>query len=506
MSDLEERLAEVSDAPEGPEVAAFFDLDGTLISGYSATAFYRDKLRNLQMSPGELGRSLVAGVDMSLRGADVTSLMKIAVDAWRGHDESEIEEIGERLFVQQIAGSVYTEARDLVEAHRRRGHTLVLASSATRFQAAPLARDLGLDHVLCTEVKIDGGLITGELAGPVLWGKAKAEAVRELAEDRGLDLDRSFAYANGDEDVPFLEQVGLPRPLNPMSELEKIARERDWPVSRFASRGGSRLIPAIRTGAALAGLGASAAVGLGIGLLNRSRRDAANAALAIGPDLALALGGVHLDLSGEEHLWEERPAVFIFNHQSSLDMLIVGSLVRRDLSGVAKKEAARDPRFAPVGLLVDVAYVDRSNTKQAKAALEPVVAKLREGISIGIAPEGTRSPTPRPGRFKKGAFHIAMQAGVPVVPIVIRNAGELMWRNSFFLRPGSVEATVLEPISVADWKASELDERVAEVRQLFLDTLESWPTDSEAPAQADPKPGSSDDAPARARTSSKPSR
>ena len=93
--------------------------------------------------------------------------------------------------------------------------------------------------------------------------------------------------------------------------------------------------------------------------------------------------------------------------------------------------------------------------------MEPVVDKLREGVSIAIAPEGTRSVSYRLGPFKKGAFHIAMQAGVPVVPIVIRNAGELMWRNSFWLRPGTVDVRVLKPIPTHKWKAETIDDHVA---------------------------------------------
>jgi putative phosphoserine phosphatase/1-acylglycerol-3-phosphate O-acyltransferase len=156
-------------------------------------------------------------------------------------------------------------------------------------------------------------------------------------------------------------------------------------------------------------------------------------------------------------------------------MPVIGSLLRRDITGVAKKEAARDPRFAPIGLLVDVAYVERGNTGQAKTALQPVVERLRDGVSIAIAPEGTRSPTPRLGRFKKGAFHMAMQGGVPIVPIVIRNAGDVMWRNSFFIRPGTIDVAVLDPIPTNRWEPEELNERIAEIRSLYLETLESWP-------------------------------
>ena len=78
------------------------------------------------------------------------------------------------------------------------------------------------------------------------------------------------------------------------------------------------------------------------------------------------------------------------------------------------------------------------------------------------------------GPFKKGAFHLAMQAGVPVVPIVIRNAGELQSRGSHLIRSGRLDVAVLPPVSVTDWSAADLDLRVADVRQQFVDALEDW--------------------------------
>jgi putative phosphoserine phosphatase/1-acylglycerol-3-phosphate O-acyltransferase len=167
--------------------------------------------------------------------------------------------------------------------------------------------------------------------------------------------------------------------------------------------------------------------------------------------------------------------VFIFNHQSSLDVAVVGALVRRDLTGVAKQEAARDPRFAPIGYVVDIVYVDRSNSRQAREALKPAVQRLKDGTSIAIAPEGTRSPTPRLGQFKKGAFHLARQAAVPLVPIVIRNAGDLMWRRSLVIRPGTVDVAVLEPIPTQRWSAASIGQHAEEIRERFVQTLENWP-------------------------------
>ncbi|MGH9039654.1 MAG: lysophospholipid acyltransferase family protein, partial [Acidimicrobiia bacterium] len=194
-----------------------------------------------------------------------------------------------------------------------------------------------------------------------------------------------------------------------------------------------------------------------------------------GTDLTLALAGVKLDVTGEEHLWSHRPALFVFNHQSSLDVLIIGNLLRRDVTGVAKAEAATDPRFAVFGALAGVAYVDRSDTAQALSALDQVIARLRDGVSIAIAPEGTRSATATLGPIKKGAFHMAMQAGVPVVPVVIRNAGELMWRNSVLVRPGTIDVAVLPPVDATGWRRERIDDHVEDVRRRFLETLDDWP-------------------------------
>jgi WS/DGAT/MGAT family acyltransferase len=122
------------------------------------------------------------------------------------------------------------------------------------------------------------------------------------------------------------------------------------------------------------------------------------------------------------------------------------------------------------------------------------VQKLRAGLSLAIAPEGTRSATPALGPFKKGAFHVAMQAGVPIVPIVIRNSGELMWRGASTLHSGTVQIAVLPPVPTAGWTLAELDEHVRQVRGQYLATLANWPVPGSgqvkaaAPARSGPPP------------------
>jgi putative phosphoserine phosphatase / 1-acylglycerol-3-phosphate O-acyltransferase len=473
--DLHALLAEIAAGPEGPEVGAFFDFDGTLIAGYSAEAFVLDAIRRRKVDPQMMVKSLLAGLDMQLRGSDVTALMEIAAEAGKGRREEALVELGQRLFRERVAGTVYPEARAIVKAHQRKGHTVALASSATMFQAGPLAADLGIDHVLCTRIEVEDGRLTGRIDGPVLWGKNKADAVAAFAADNGVKLPESYGYANGDEDVEFLETVGRARPLNPASGLARAADERGWPIVRFEPRGRPGIVPMVRTAAALGGIATTLGVGLGLGLLNRSRRTALNYAATVGPEVALALAGVELNVVGEEHVWSDRPAVFVFNHQSSFDVIVISRLLERDFTAVAKAELARDPRFAPLGALAGVAYVERGNRAQSRAALAPVIDKLRSGISLTLAPEGTRSATPTLGPFKKGAFHIAVAARVPVVPVVIRNAGEIMWRASLVARPGTVDVAVLPPVPTAGLGPDDVDELCDRVRQQFLDTLEDWP-------------------------------
>jgi putative phosphoserine phosphatase/1-acylglycerol-3-phosphate O-acyltransferase len=200
-----------------------------------------------------------------------------------------------------------------------------------------------------------------------------------------------------------------------------------------------------------------------------------NTTMSLGSDAGLTLAGIKLNVTGQEHLWSHRPAVFIFNHQSWLDGMIVMKLLREDVTAVAKKEVSRQPVMGQIAWLMNMAFVDRGNTEQARAALTPVVERISEGYSLAISPEGTRSPTPRVGRFKKGAFHMALQAGVPIVPIVIRNAGQLLWRGSTVMRKGTVDIRVLPPIDVNAWTVENLGTHVDDVREQFVDTLAEWP-------------------------------
>ncbi|MCB0033910.1 MAG: 1-acyl-sn-glycerol-3-phosphate acyltransferase, partial [Anaerolineales bacterium] len=204
--------------------------------------------------------------------------------------------------------------------------------------------------------------------------------------------------------------------------------------------------------------------------LNLSWRDGINTMMATIGDLGTRMAGIELAVKGEENLWLERPAVFIFNHQSNADMFIGAKLLRKDARAIAKKELKYTP-VGPLFMAAGVIFVDRGNREKAIEALKPAADALQRGISIAIAPEGTRSYDYKLGRFKKGAFHIAMQAGVPIVPMVIKNAHDVLPRGSALIRPTAVEVVVLPPVSTADWTIDNMDERIEEIRALYLAEL-----------------------------------
>ena len=462
----------VREAPPGPKVAAFFDLDRTILAGFSASAFIRERLLSGRMSPREMGESFLGALSFALGRTGFSGLMSASTAAYRGLAESVLLDLGEEVFVKHLAHQIYPESRALVRAHQNRGHTVAIVSSATRYQVEPLARDLGIEHVLCTKLEVEDGVFTGRIVHPTCWGEGKATAVRDFTAGREVDLSQSTFYTDSAEDLPLLELVGDPRPLNPDRQLTAIAAERGWPMRRFESRGRPGVEEVVRTGLAYASLVPSVLGGVAAGLLNGSRREAVNLMTTGFGELGTAAAGIDLRVEGEEHLWSRRPAVFIFNHQSGVDMLLVMKLLRRDIVGVAKKELQSHPIFGPMFSFGGIVFVDRANREKAIEALGPAVEALERGLSIAIAPEGTRSPTPRLGPFKKGAFHIAMQAKAPIVPIVFRNALDALPKGAVMVRPSTVEALVLPPIDTSDWSREFLDDHIRAIRDRYLAVLE----------------------------------
>jgi HAD superfamily hydrolase (TIGR01490 family) len=222
--------------------AAFFDLDRTLISRSSSLALAGPFRERGLIGRGKLLQARVAqlvfvrfGAGQSrvgqtadsamalLRGLPVTLMREIAAEAW--------EPVFEPL--------VYREALELAEEHAARGERVYIASAALEEVVEEISSRLGFDGIVASRAEVRDGLYTGKLERR-LYGRAKADAVAELAAEAGLDLAASTAYSDSSSDVPFLEAVGHPVAVNPDRELRRLATGRGWPVRRFTHRVAAR--------------------------------------------------------------------------------------------------------------------------------------------------------------------------------------------------------------------------------------------------------------------------
>jgi HAD superfamily hydrolase (TIGR01490 family) len=226
----------VPDVPAPRRVAAFFDLDKTIIATSSATAFARPLYASGLLTRRDVLRTAFARTLFQLGGADAaqTERLRAALAATvTGWDVAEL--------AAQVAGSletairpvVFAEALDLMAEHHGAGHDVVIVSASGVEVVEPIARLLGADDVVATRMEVVDGRYTGEVERYV-YGPAKADAIRELAAARGYDLAASHAYSDSITDVPMLEAVGHPAAVNPGRALRRVAAERGWQVLTFA--------------------------------------------------------------------------------------------------------------------------------------------------------------------------------------------------------------------------------------------------------------------------------
>src|SRR5256886_17441700 len=131
------------------------------------------------MTPCDVVDTVLNGLRFQLGRVGFSGLIA-ATAAWlRDVPEQELEELAERIFARALATAIYPESRALVQAHRRRGHTLAVVSSATRYQIEPIARELGIPNVLCTQLEVQNGRLTGRHLWPTVYGGRKTKAARE---------------------------------------------------------------------------------------------------------------------------------------------------------------------------------------------------------------------------------------------------------------------------------------------------------------------------------------
>ncbi len=259
--------------------AAFFDLDKTILATSSALAFARPFYRGGLIGRSDVIRSAYAQFIFLASGADhdqMETMRRYMSDLVTGWDVAKVREIVAETIDVIIDPAVYDEAVALIEEHRAAGRDIVIISSSGTEVVEPIGERLGVDVAIGTQLVVEDGRYTGEILF-YAYGEGKAQAMRDLAEERGYDLGQSYAYTDSVTDLPMLDIVGHPTAVNPDAELRRVATERGWPVVDFArpvsmrSRLAWEKRQAVAAGAAAAAVSAAA---LGIAWYARHRRMA----------------------------------------------------------------------------------------------------------------------------------------------------------------------------------------------------------------------------------------
>lgn len=214
-------------------VAAFFDMDRTLLHCNTGTQWVRFLQRRGEISTWKRLRALGWIARYKLSIIDMEAVTRIITADLAGDSEADLTAKALDFFAEEVVGKIAEKGLAAIDFHRRAGHVVALLTGSTPYVAGPLARHLGIDHVLCTRLDVAGGKFTGRHIPPACAGAGKIHWATEFARAHEVDLRASWFYTDSYSDLPMLEQVGVPRVVNPDTRLRRHALRAGWTTEEW---------------------------------------------------------------------------------------------------------------------------------------------------------------------------------------------------------------------------------------------------------------------------------
>jgi len=216
----------------GSRIAAFFDLDNTIVPGPAIEYRYVRALRRQGLvGPMDLVRSAAA----LLRNIPPWSFdpLRRFKAYLAGKSVAAVEASTRNFFLEQVCSRISAQARSAIEAHRTSGHRVILLTGSPELIVEPLAIYLKIEQVVAGRLETRDGTFTGRMIEPYPYGQGKRLTAERLAAEQDLNLAASFMYGDSPGDLPILEAVGHPHVVNPIRGMRRIARQRGWPILRW---------------------------------------------------------------------------------------------------------------------------------------------------------------------------------------------------------------------------------------------------------------------------------
>jgi len=215
--------------------AAFFDMDNTLLRIETGMSWVRFLRSRGELSPAMFAKAVYWSALYKLAVLDMDAVFTRLIADIAGDSEAEMIAKCEIWYRDHVAPEVAPAARVAIEHHRQADHLVVLATGSTQYAAAPVARGVGIVHVLSSRLEVDAahGTFTGKPAA-LCFGEHKVKLAEVWAADHDVDLGRSYFYSDSYNDLPMLERVGQAVAINPDARLRRHARKHGWPVIEWA--------------------------------------------------------------------------------------------------------------------------------------------------------------------------------------------------------------------------------------------------------------------------------
>lgn len=216
-------------------IAAFFDVDHTLIEVNSGRKYIEHLWKHGEISVADALKALWWLAQYRLSLLDYDAATKEVVAGYAGQKLADLVPRIEQWFHEEIEPHICRESFERVAWHREQGHVTVMLTSGAVFSTEPLRQRLEIEHLVCTELEIVDGVLTGQYFPPACYGQGKLDAARKLAEREHLDLEHSWFYTDSYSDLPMLEAVSHPQVVNPDPRLKRHATSVGWGYNTWSA-------------------------------------------------------------------------------------------------------------------------------------------------------------------------------------------------------------------------------------------------------------------------------